>query len=113
MRTRYAIRLFALLLTAFFAVVAAVFAASWRRDPAPRLISAHLVPAENIHIGTPVRFVVRVACPWYRLPLRPYTLTLPEGTQELPVNGNAWPGFDSGPGNGIALSVFKRMHSAH
>ncbi len=84
MRYRTLTYLGLVLLGAGLLAAAAGFLVSWRRAEPPRIVAARMSPNRGIHIGAPIRFVVRLACPWRRLPLRPYRLTLPDGLQALP-----------------------------
>ena len=60
-------------------------ALSWRRDPAPALLRVDARPVGPVFIGTPVEYRVLVSCPYYRLPARPFQVTLPEGGQSVNV----------------------------
>jgi len=60
-----------------------MLAVSWLRDAPPRLVRLDVTPKKECHIGTPINVEVKVDCPFYRLPEKPFGLELPKGTQLL------------------------------
>ena len=58
-------------------------AVSWLRDAPPHLVRLDVTPKKECHIGTPINVEVQVACPYYRLPEKPFGLELPNGAQLL------------------------------